>query len=72
VTATELHRIEWNHPNLGRISETACLSHEGDVLRALGTLGIGCGGSLDTSGRGCDRCAHPGVPARVWLREGRP
>jgi len=66
---SELHCIEWNHPNLGRISEAVCLRHEGDVLRALRTLGIGCGGSTESERSTCTRCTNDGIPARAWLRK---
>lgn len=66
---TELHRIEWNHPNLGRISETVCLGHEREVLTSLTALGIGCGGSLEGERQTCDRCTHRGERVRAWLSE---
>jgi hypothetical protein len=65
--SAELHRVEWQHPSLGRISETVCPSHEGEVLAGLRTLGIGCSGSVETERDACDRCAHRGLRARVWL-----
>src|SRR6185312_5836897 len=46
----EIHRIEWNPPRHGDIVETACLKHEGEILRALRMLGIGCGGSTAEPG----------------------
>jgi hypothetical protein len=70
--SAELHRVEWDHPVLGRISETACMDHERVVLRALNTLGIGCGGTLEQDGRSCDRCQHAdggGARVRAWLSE---
>jgi hypothetical protein len=65
----ELHRIEWQHPRLGRISETVCPSHEGEVLAGLRTLGIGSGGCIETERDACDRCTHRGLRSRVWLLE---
>lgn len=64
-----LHHIEWDHPRLGRINETVCSVHESDVIRALRTLGIGCGGQVEQDRTAtCKRCIAD-VPPRVWLRE---
>lgn len=66
--SVELHHIEWNHPRLGRINETVCHAHESEVLRALKTLGIGCGGSTESNPTAtCRRCDET-TPPRVWLR----
>lgn len=65
----QLHRIEWQHPHLGRISETVCPSHEIEVLAGLRTLGIGCGGMVEEERDACDRCLHRGWRARAWLSE---
>jgi hypothetical protein len=65
----ELHLIEWTHPRLGRISEVACAEHEGHILAALRTLGIGCSGELTHApGATCLRCLHSGEPPRQFLR----
>lgn len=64
---SEMKEIEWNHPRLGRIREIACHVHAGEVLAALGTLGIGSGGTPVKAGATCLRCAHAGQRARVFL-----
>lgn len=66
---TRLRRIEWVHPRLGRISETACPSHVDEVLAALRALGIGCSGNTERDRSVCDRCRHRGVRVRRWLQE---
>ena len=65
----ELHRMEWQHPRLGRISESVCPTHETEVLIALKVLGIGSVGSVEPEKDYCDRCRHPRRRARAWLGE---
>lgn len=65
---TEVHLLEWRHPRHGRIREVVCLRHEGDVLRALKTLGIGSTGR-EFGDAPCRRCMaeSEGVEARFYL-----
>lgn len=71
ATKTKLHRLEWDHPHLGKVSETVCLFHEADVLDALRMLGVGCGGSQEWNADAqCHRCSHPKrTRVRAWLEE---
>jgi hypothetical protein len=49
--------ISWIHPRKGEVVETTCKIHQAEVLRALHTLGIGCGGESATGqDAACDRC----------------
>jgi hypothetical protein len=66
--SVDLHLIEWEHPRLGRISEAACGLHEGLILSALRTLGIGCTGTPAGRGAACLRCRHDGALPREFLR----
>lgn len=71
ATKTKLHRVEWDHPHLGKVSETVCQFHESDVFAALRTLGIGAGGCVEwESDAQCHRCSHPKrMRVRAWLEE---
>jgi hypothetical protein len=60
--------VEWTHPRHGRVRDAVCPRHEAELLRALKTLGIGCGGrSIDIER--CGRCEaeREGVEARFYL-----
>lgn len=67
MSEDELHRIGWNHPRLGRISEVACPMHEGEILAALRVLGIGSTGRQSEPHTVCLRCAHGGQRASRFL-----
>lgn len=71
ATKTRLHRVEWDHPHLGKVSETVCPFHESEVLAALRTLGIGGGGCVEWNDNAeCHRCSHPKrMRVRAWLEE---
>lgn len=48
------------------MQEAACLVHEGEILRALRTLGIGGSGEFADPQALCLRCLHPDYEFRVF------
>lgn len=62
----ETTQIEWKHPVKGEIVEEVCREHEKEVLSALRTLGIGCGGTYGKLGI-CWRCIYSGMRFRDWM-----
>jgi hypothetical protein len=73
-------RLHWTHPDIGRIDEVVCPTHDTEVRDALRTLGMGSissDGSVRVEGADgpgelatCLRCqAHPAKLPRELLRQ---
>lgn len=69
---TENMRLRWRHPYHGYIEETACETHEREVIQALRVLGMGSTSQYEwEETRTCLRCAHSGQRVYTWIETAR-
>lgn len=67
-TTPAVYVLEWRHPYLGDVHETACRRHFDLAREALRTLGVGHSGAW-AAGEPCVRCVHEGKEPRDWVAE---
>ena len=61
------HRLDWLHPDRGRVAEVACAHHLSLVHGAAAILGMGSIAALAEPGTPCTRCSNPHRTAPDFL-----